>query len=147
MENRLQNLTETLQKFEASKVSFSEIAGEFVRFFEDLHLQAEKISAEQKEEFATQAVELFHQLVALINPYIDVIALGEESLLASLDNPNYFDADDWKSAQDAKEQIGQLARRLLPYLATAPQLKESQDSLKKDKKQPPRATKSQWMKS
>ena len=146
MQNRLQNLSETLQKFEASKVSFPEIAGEFVRFFEDLQLKAEKISAEQKEEFALLAVELFHQLVSLINPYIDVIALGEENLLLSLENPNYFDADDWKSATDAKEQIGELARRLLPYLATTPQL-ESQDSLKKDKKQPPRATKSQWMKS
>lgn len=146
MQSRLQNLSETLQKFEIGKVSFSEIAREFVRFFEDLQLNAEKISAEQKEEFATHAVELFHKLAALISPYIEVTSLGEESLLASLDNPNYFDEDDWKSAQDAKEQIGQLARRLLPYLATSPQL-ESQDSLKKDKKQPPRAPKSQWMKS
>ena len=147
MKNRLQNLTETLQKFEAGKASLPEIAKEFVRLFEELNTEAAKISASQKEEFATQSVEMFHQLAALINPYIDQIPLGEENLLSSLDNPSYFDADDWESASEAKDRIGEMARRLLPHLATIPKLVESQDSLKKDKKLPPRAPKSEWMKS
>jgi hypothetical protein len=147
MKSRLQNLSESLQKFETGRISFPEIAKEFVRLFEEFHSQAEKISADHKEEFATQSVESLHQLAALINPYIDVIALGEENLLSSLDNPNYFDVDDWKSATEARQRIGELARKLLPFLATVPKLEESQDSLKKDKKQPPRASKSQWMKS
>jgi negative regulator of genetic competence, sporulation and motility len=147
MKNSLQNLTETLQKFETGRVSFPEIAKEFVRLFEELNSKAEKISDEHKEEFATQVVETFHRLADLINPYIEVIALGEENLLSSLDNPNYFDADDWKSTSEAKEGVGEMARKLLPFLATVPKLEESQDLLKKDKKQPPRASKSQWMKS
>ncbi len=147
MKSRLQNLSESLQKYETGHVSFPEIAREFVRFFEEFHFRAEKNSSEHKEEFATQSVELLHQLAALINPYIDVIALGEENLLSSLDNPNYFDASDWKSAVEAKQQIGELARKLLLHLAMAPKLEESQDSIKKDKKHPPRASKSQWMKS
>jgi hypothetical protein len=147
MNNRLQNLSESLQKFEIGKISFPEIAKEFVRLFEELNSKAEKISADHKEEFATQSVEILHQLVALINPYIDVVALSEENLLSSLDNPNYFDTEDWNSASEAKDRIGELARKLLLFLATVPKLEESQDSLKKDKKQPPRASKSQWMKS
>ncbi len=147
MKNSLQNLTEPLQRFEAGKISLPEIAKEFVRLFEKLNALAEKSSADHKEEFASQLVETFHELAVLINPYIDMIPLGEENLLSSLDNPNYFDADDWKSALEAKEQIGEIARKLLPYLATIPQLKESQGTLRKDKKEPPRASKSQWMKS
>lgn len=147
MKSRLQNLSESLQKFETGRMSIPEIAEEFVRLFEEINLKAEKISSDHKEEFATQSVEMLHQLVALINPYIEVVALGEENLLSSLDNPNYFDAEDWKSAAEAKQRIGELSRKLLSHLATAPKLAESQDVLKKDKKQPPRATKSQWMKS
>ncbi len=147
MKSRLQNLSESLQKFETGKISLPEIAEEFVRFFEEINLKAEKSSSDQKEEFATQAVEALHQLVALINPYIEVVALGEENLLSSLDNPNYFDAGDWKSAAEAKQQIGELSRKLLPHLATLPKLEESQDILKQDKKHPPRPSKSQWMKS
>jgi hypothetical protein len=147
MKNRLQNLSESLQKFEIGRMSLSEIAQEFVRLFEDINSKAEKISSNHKEEFATQSVEMLHQLVALINPYIEVVALGEENLLSSLDNPNYFDAEDWKSATEAKQRIGELSRKLLPHLATVPKLEESHDTLRKDKKHPPRATKSQWMKS
>jgi hypothetical protein len=147
MKNRLQNLSESLQKFETGRVSLPEIAEEFVRLFEEIHSKAEKVSSDQKEEFATQSVEALHQLVALINPYIEVVALGEENLLSSLDNPNYFDAEDWKSAAEAKQRIGELTRKLLPHLATIPKLEESNDVLKKDKKHPPRPTKSQWMKS
>lgn len=147
MNNRLQNLSESLQKFEIGRISFPEMAKEFVRIFEEFHSQAEKISGDHKEEFATQSVDALHQLVALINPYIDPIALSEENLLASLDNPNYFDTEDWESASEAKARIGELARKLLLFLATVPKLEESHDSLKKDKKQPPRASKSQWMKS
>jgi hypothetical protein len=145
MKNSLQNLTETLQKFEIGKVSLQEMAKEFVRFFEQLHSQAEK--GANKEEMATKAVEALQQLAGVIQPYIDVIPLGEDNLLASLDNPSYFDADEWKSAQEAKERLGELVRQLLTHLATVPQLEESQETLKKDKKQPPRASKSQWMKS
>ena len=147
MNNRLQNLSESLQKFEIGKISFPEIAKEFVRFFEELNSNAEKISADHKEEFATQTVDMLHQLVAIINPYIEVMALSDENLLSSLDNPNYFDSEDWKSASEAKDRIGEMARKLLLFLATIPKLEESHDSLKKDKKQPPRASKSQWMKS
>jgi hypothetical protein len=147
MKNRLQNLSESLQKYETGSVSFPEIAREFVRIFEEFHLRAEKISSDHKEEFATESVEMLHQLALLINPYIDVIALGEENLLSSLDNPNYFDASDWKSAVEAKQQIGEFARKLLLHLAMAPKLEESHDSIKKDKKHPSRASKSQWMKS
>jgi hypothetical protein len=147
MKSRLQNLSESLQKFEVGKVSLPEIAGEFVRFFEEINLNAEKSSSDHKEEFASQSVDILHQLVALINPYIEVVALGEENLLSSLDNPNYFDAGDWNSATEAKQRIGELARKLLSHLATVPKLEESQDVLKKEKKHPPRAHKSQWMKS
>src|SRR5579872_6397281 len=137
MKNRLQSLSESLQKFETGRMSLPEIAEEFVRFFEEINLKAEKNSSDQKEEFATVSVETLHQLVALINPYIEVVALSEENLLSSLDNPNYFDAEDWKSAEEAKQRIGELSRKLLPHLATLPKLEESQDILKKDKKQPP----------
>ena len=147
MKSRLQNLSESLQKFEIGRVSLPEMAQEFVRLFEDINSKAEKISSDHKEEFATESVEMLHQLALLINPYIEVVALGEENLLSSLDNPNYFDAEDWKSAAEAKQQIGELTRKLLSHLATVPKLEESQDVLKKDKKHPPRATKSQWMKS
>ena len=147
MKNNLQNLSESLQKYETGRISFPEIAREFVRLFEEFHFRAEKISSEHKEEFATQSVEMLHQIVALINPYIDVVALSEENLLSSLDNPNYFDASDWKSAIEAKQQIGEFARKLLLHLAMAPKLEEAHDPLKKDKKHPPRASKSQWMKS
>jgi hypothetical protein len=148
MKNRLQNLIETLQKYELAKASLSEVAKEFVRFFEELSNEAEKVTPEKKEEFATQFVDIIHQLVAVINPYIDLIPLGEENLLSSLDNPNYFDADQWKSAQEAKEHLGEIACRLLPHLSTAPRLEGTQESLKEDqKKQPPRAPKSKWMKS
>jgi uncharacterized phage infection (PIP) family protein YhgE len=147
MKSRLQNLSESLQNFESGKLSFPEIAKEFVRLFEDLNSKAEKILPDNKEEFATQSVESLHQLVALINPYIEVVALGEENLLSSLDNPNYFDAEDYSSATEARDLIGELSRKLLPLMATLPNLEESHDPLKKDKKQPPRASKSQWMKS
>lgn len=147
MKSRLKNLSESLQKFEIGRMSFPEIAEEFVRFFEEINSKAEKISSDHKEAFATESVEALHQLVSLINPYIEVVALGEENLLSSLDNPNYFDAEDWKSAVEAKQRIGELSRKLLPHLATLPKLEESQDVLKKDKKHPPRPTKSHWMKS
>jgi len=147
MKSRLQNLSESLQKFETGKASLPEIALEFVRLFEEINSKAEKISSDHKEQFATESVETLHQLVALINPYIEVVALGEENLLSSLDNPNYFDAEDWKSAAEAKQRIGELSLKLLSHLATIPKLEEPQDVLKKDKKHPPRATKSQWMKS
>lgn len=109
MKNRLQNLSQSLQKFETGRMSLPEIAGEFVRLFEEINSKAEKISSDHKEEFATQSVEMLHQLVSLINPYIEVVALGEENLRSSLDNPNYFDAEDWKSAAEAKQRIGELA--------------------------------------
>ena len=148
MKNRLQNLIETLQKYELAKASLPEVAKEFVRFFEELSDEAEKVIPEKKEEFATEFIDRVHQLVAVVNPYIDLISLGEENLLSSFDNPNYFDADQWKSAQEAKEQLGEIARRLLPHLATAPKLEGVQESLKEDqKKQPPRAPKSKWVKS
>jgi len=148
MKNRLRNLIETLQKYELGNADFSEVAKEFVRFFEELSNEAEKVIPEKKEEFATQFIDIIHQLVAVINPYIDLISLGEENLLSSLDNPSYFDADQWKSAQEAKEHLGEIARRLLPHLATASKLEGVQESLKEDqKKQTPRAPKSKWMKS
>ncbi len=147
MKSRLQNLSESLQNFETGRMSLPEIAEEFVRLFEDINLKAEKSSSTHKEEFATQSVEILHQLALLINPYIEVVALGEENLLSSLDNPNYFDAEDWKSAAEAKQRIGELSRKLLPHLATVPKLEESHGVLRKDKKHPPRATKSQWMKT
>src|SRR5579863_10391487 len=105
MKSRLQSLSESLQKFETGKMPLPEIAAEFVRLFEEINSKAEKVSSDQKEEFAIQSVETLHQLVALINPFIDVVALGEENLLSSLDNPNYFDAGDWKSAAEAKQRI------------------------------------------
>jgi|GEM_PF-1643014 len=147
MKSRLQNLSKSLQNFETGRMSFSEIAQEFVRLFEEINSEAEKNSSDHKEEFALQAVEMLHQLVALINPYIEVVALGEENLLSSLDNPNYFDAEDWKSAAEAKQRIGELARKLLPHLAIAPNLEESHGVLRKEKRHPPGTPKSQWMKS
>ena len=147
MENKFQNLSESLQKYETGKISFREIAKEFVRVFEEINLKAEKISSDQKEAFATQAVEDFQELVTLINPYIDVVSLSDEKLLSSLENPSYFDAGDWNSAIEAKEQIGEFARKLLPLMAITAETEETKETLKKEKKHPPRASKSQWMKS
>ena len=148
MKNTLQNLIETLQNYEHNNAILPEVAKEFVRFFEQIDREAEKITPDKKEEFATQFIEIAHQLVTVINPYIELIPLSEENLLSTLDDPNYFDADLWKSVQEAKGRIGELARRLLPHLATIPQLDETQQSLKEDKKKhPPRAPKSKWMKS
>lgn len=148
MKNTLQNLIETLQNYEQNNAILPEVAKEFVRFFEQMNQAAEKITADKKEEFATQFVEIAHQLVNVINPYIDLIPLSEENLLSSLDNADYFDLQQWKSMQEAKEHIGQFARTLLPHLATIPKLESAKESLKEDqKKKPPRASKSDWMKS
>ena len=147
MTDSLQNLTETLQKFEIGKAPLAEISKEFVRFFEQLNSQAEKISADNKEEYAMKFVETLNQLVQVVTPYIEMFPLEEENLVSSLDNPSYFDANEWKSAQEAKERLGELARRLLPFLAIVPQLEESQKPPTDKKKQVPRASKSRWLKS
>ncbi len=73
--------------------------------------------------------------------------MGEENLLSSLDSPSYFDASEWKSAQEAQERVGELARRLLPFLAIVPKLEESQNPPADKKKHRPRAPKSRWVKS
>ncbi|HEX4839130.1 MAG TPA: hypothetical protein VFU89_01665 [Rhabdochlamydiaceae bacterium] len=147
MRNTLQNLLESLQKYEIGKIPLPEIAEGFVRLFDEIHLKAEKIPSDQKEEFATQTAEDFHQLVSLINPYIDIISLSDEQLLSSLENPSFFDANDWNAAIEAKEQIGELARKLFLHMSTTATSEESQELLKKEKKHPPRTSKSQWMKS
>lgn len=147
MKNKFQNLLESLQKFETGRISFPEIAKEFVRVFEDISMKGEKTSSDQKEAFATQAAEDFQQLTSLINPYIEALLLSDEKLLSSLENPSYFDAGDWNSAIEAKEQIGEFARKLLPLMAVLAESEETKESLKKEKKNPPRASKSQWMKS
>lgn len=147
MNHKLQNLLESLQKYETGKMSFPEISKEFVRIFEEMSVKAEKISSDQKEAFATQAAEEFQQLVSLISPYIDVVSLSDDKLLSSLENPSYFDAGDWNSAIEAKEQIGEFIRKLLPHMSIMTKVEESKDLLKKEKKLPPRASKSQWMKS
>ncbi|HEX2579191.1 MAG TPA: hypothetical protein VHK67_02160 [Rhabdochlamydiaceae bacterium] len=110
-------------------------------------MKGEKTSSDQKEAFATQAAEDFQQLTSLINPYIEALLLSDEKLLSSLENPSYFDAGDWNSAIEAKEQIGEFARKLLPLMAVLAESEETKESLKKEKKNPPRASKSQWMKS
>jgi hypothetical protein len=61
MTDSLQKLTETLQKFEIGKASLAEVSKEFVRLFEELNSQAEKISADNKEEYAMKFVETFNQ--------------------------------------------------------------------------------------
>jgi hypothetical protein len=71
-----------------AKFVFPEITKEFVLLFEELNSKADNFLPYNKEEFATQSVESLHQLVALINPYSEVVALGEENLLSSLENPN-----------------------------------------------------------
>ncbi len=147
MTDSLQNLTETLQKFEIGKASFAEISKEFISFFERLNSLAEKISADNKEEYAMKLVDTLNQLAQIVTPYIEVIPLEEENLLLSLDNPSYFDVDHWKNAQEAKERLGELARRLLPFLAVVPLLEESQKSPTDKKKHLPRAPKSRWLKS
>jgi outer membrane protein OmpA-like peptidoglycan-associated protein len=148
MEINLHKLTETLQNYEAGKVFPADAARELVRLFDQMNRKAEKISTDKKEEFAAEFIDTVQKLVALINPYIEVISLSEESLLSSLDNPSYFDADQWNAVQEAKQQLAEIAEQLLPHLATVPEIEgEMPQQIKGAKKHPPRAPRSKWMKS
>jgi len=148
MKNIVQNLTETLKKFDHREILLPELTKEFCRFFEVLNAEAQKVSAEKKEEFTIQFIETTQALLALIRPYIELIPLGNEKLISSLDNPDFFDPDDWKAVQEAKELLTELSRSILPHLSLTPKLGEKieKENLRKGEA-PEHAPRSKWLKS
>jgi hypothetical protein len=148
MQGSLKNLTEALKKFDARELSLAEVVKEFVLFFEQMNGQAEKVPADKREEFTNRFIEATQKLVVLIRPYMDAIQLSEEKLISTLENPDFFDPDDWKAVYEAKERLAEIATALLPHLSTLPKLSEplEKESLKKGKT-PVHTPRSKWMKS
>jgi hypothetical protein len=148
MKNIVRNLTETLKKFDRREILLPEVTKEICLFFEALNVEAQKVSAEKREEFTIQFIETTQAMLTLIRPYIESIPLGNEKLISSLDNPDFFDPDDWKAVQEAKERLTELSRSILPHLSLTPKLGEKieQEHLRKGEA-PQHAPRSKWLKS
>lgn len=150
MEDSFKNLTDALQKFDAGEIILPEIVKQFVHFFDQIHRDAEKLSDEKREAYTHRFIETAEKLITLLRPYIKAVPIDDEKLIMSLDNPDFFDPDEWKAVSDAKEKIGEIARNLLPYLSTLAKPEESieQEKLKKTKSETPKhPPRSKWMKS
>src|SRR5689334_15715999 len=116
------SLTDILKEYEAGKVSVPAVAKEIVGFFQAELARIE--NSQKKEEQIQKTTEALQNLVGLLNPYINVVGLSEEALVTSLENPDYFDRDEWQLVQATKEELNEIARRLLVYLATEPSPEE-----------------------
>jgi hypothetical protein len=93
--------------------------------------------------------EILHKLILLIQPSINRISISEELLVQALDNPSYFNMDDWSMAQKGKEEIVESFQKLIPLFFDRASLEgESKDTAieKKDRLHKP-PSKSDWMKS
>ena len=144
----MQKLTEALKKFDQREILLPALTKEFCQFFESLNTEVITISTEKKEEFTLQFIETTQTLLTLIEPYLEAIPLGNEKLISSVDNPDFFDPDDWKAVQEAKDRLTELSSSLLPHLSLAHKPGESveQENLRKGEA-PQHTPRSKWLKS
>ncbi len=135
------SLSEVLKEFDAGKISVPVVAKEIVGFFQKELSLIEQ--AEKKEEQIQITVENLQQLALQLNPYINRVSVNEETLIASLDNPDLFDKEEWQAVQESKGELSEIVGRLLLYLATEPPAEEPKAPVSEKRKPPP---KSKWMK-
>lgn len=149
MQNRLEKLTETLNQYDRQQAStqmmFEQIAAVFCRFKEE----AELLKSEQREAWLKVVQDTLQTLVGMLQPYLDPVSISEQQLIQILDDPSYFNAEDWSRAQRAKNQIQESLQTLIPIFFERPSVETSADKPSIEKKKPPPRppNRSDWMKS
>jgi hypothetical protein len=101
MNEQFKKLTEALQNSDHHRESLYEVFEIIVKIFQEFSSDSKKIPPEKKEALQ----ETLYTLITLIQPSIDRVSIAEEKLVRALDDPRFFDGDEWKAAQKSKEEI------------------------------------------
>lgn len=140
MKIALQQLTESLNNYDEQKGSLRAV-------FESVAAVFSRMKEQGKE--VRECEEALQKVKALLQPYLDPIAIQEDLLMQILSDPSYFNREDWESAQKAKEEIQDAMQILIPlfFERSTVELSPKETPIEK-KKRPPRPPKrSDWLKS
>lgn len=147
-EKMMASFKETL---DGKTVNFEELCGESLGFFKMIQEVVQTGSEKEKEEVVAMMGEMYSTLMDETKKLTAKTGLTEQQLLAFAENPENFDADQWKIIQDTRKSMFQAGDSLNEYVKGDKAIGmsgdgESKPALKKKKKRPG-GGKKDWMKS